>query len=221
MNSTINLSELFLGTCLHFFVNNFFDEQNENELLSDNEILQKIIDWNKNIFSLLLDRYSDKIYRYIFYHFNFDKKISQDLTQEVFLHVWNKLNKFDNEQKFEPWLYRLAHNCCIDWIRKNKNNLSESSLDNISYDIWEAFDENDLENNYKQKLIYQILEKLDHKSKHIIILSYFEQKSYDEIAYIIWISKWAVWTSLTRARNKLKDIINSDDVLKDALNFDL
>ncbi len=198
----------------------FFDKDSNFESYSDNDVIDSILKWNKNDFYLIIDRYWDKIYRYIYYHFNFDKNITSDLTQDVFFHVLQKIDKFDNTQKFEPWLYRVAHNCCLDWIRKNKNNLSESSLDDISYNIWEDFDDNDLESSYKKELLFKILDSLDYKYRQVVLLSYFEQKSYDEISYIMWISKAAVWTNLSRARKKIKDIIEKNELLKDAIMID-
>jgi DNA-directed RNA polymerase specialized sigma24 family protein len=58
----------------------------------------------------------------LYNYFNFSDRIAKDVTQEVFLHVWNKLDKYKVEWKFEPRLYRLAHNLSIDWLKKHSKN---------------------------------------------------------------------------------------------------
>ena len=220
--SKIKLSYLFWNHLSLFSSINFHDSRTDWFLNSDELLISEILNWDSEKFRLIVDKYSNKMFRYIYYHFNFSKQISEDLTQEVFLHLWNKLDKFDLNQKFEPWLYRLAHNCCLDWIRKNKSNLNEISLEEFTYNISEEdSSSDDVNTDYVKWLLYQIIDNLDFKYRQVIILFYFEQKSYEEIAFILWISKWAAWTNLNRAKLKIKEIIESKPELKDALQFDL
>lgn len=183
--------------------------------LSDIQIIQKILDWQKDLFEVIVNRYSDKIFRYFYYQFNFEKDIAEELVQEVFLKVWQNLNKFDLTKKFETWLFSIAHNLAIDRIKtwkiwtETKLQLNNEALE---------FDNHD-EYKYKLQLLKILLGRLDYKYREVLILYYFDWKSYDEIAEILDTTKNTVWSWIKRAKDKLKEIIERDSVLKEAIEI--
>jgi len=78
----------------------------------------------------------------------------------------------------------------------------------------------DISFKHKKELLELLTNKLDNKYKEVIILYYFEQKDYSEIAQILGTSKNTVGSWIKRAKDKLKEIIENDDLLKDALILD-
>jgi RNA polymerase sigma-70 factor (ECF subfamily) len=131
-------------------------------------------------------------------------------------------------------LYRLAHNYTIDWLRKNEKEQQTyafSQLWGADEDSWHNFVENfvvsdeNISNNtdslIKRELLKGCLSELSGKYKDVVLLFYFEQKSYDEIAYIMDINLPHVWTLLLRAKQQLKTVIQATAWLKEALDFDL
>ena len=207
-----------LSMILYFF----WDESvNYEDNKADEEIVNDVINGDKEKFYIIIEKWQPKIQRYVYYHFNFDKETAGEVTQEIFLHLWNKLEKFDDKYYFSSWLYRLAYNFCVDWLRKNKQQNNVWSLEDFENNIKEDFESKEFENEYKRKLLEMLLTQLDYKYKNVIILYYFEEKSYDEISEIMDISKSSVGTLLTRSKGKLKEIIEKNSRLSDALELDL
>jgi len=235
MVESISLQELFWSIFTIFDVSQAFSVWKEYATITDEDLLRKIQKWEKQLFEDLVNRYSQKMYRYLFYYFNFKESIAEDIVQSMFLKLWDKLHKYDNKQRFEPWMYRFAHNFTIDWIRKNKNDdrvrAFSTMLKNKDDSSWNNFedlfvlDSVDISSEANQSvvsdIVKEVISKLDEKYRDVVLLYYFEQKSYDEISYILWKSVNGVGTLLSRAKKKLKLIIENDKWLKDILLFDL
>ena len=192
----------------------FFTEKEKK--ISDNEIIKSIKNGNKNLYEKIVEKYSDKIFRYIYYQFNFSKEIAEELVQEVFLRVWEKIDTFNENTNFNAWIYKLTHNLVLNYIRKKKIEFIEKDIQDLNI-IWE----NIKLDNIKHELFEVLFSKLNIKYKQILILYYFEEKSYDEIAKIFWTNKNTVWSWINRAKNKLKNIIEQDKKLKQAIEFNL
>ena len=72
------------------------------------------------------------MFRYIYYHFNFSKDLSEELIQDVFLKVWVNLSKFNKDTNFNSWIYRLTHNLIVDYLRKKKLDLVNSDVSDLN-----------------------------------------------------------------------------------------
>lgn len=203
---------------------------------SDEHIVEKFVKWDKKCFEIIFDKYSQKLFRYLFFNFGLDKSSAEDVMQEVFIKLRSKLDKFNVEQNFENRLYKFVHNFTIDRFRSNekqRKTLSFSEISNKSEDWWNNLMQNIVlkddwtnlesqnQSNIKENLIWKIINRLDWKFRETIILYYFEQKTYEEIAYILWKDKNYIWTMIFRAKEKLKEIIKADPMLKNAVEIDL
>lgn len=173
----------------------------------------------------IADMYTDALYRYIRYTFSLDEESCYDMLQELFLQLPKKLTKYDTSKKFEPWLYRVTHNLCLDILRKKKNISDKEWAIFPEDDVLASFQYNDVpghvEQLYKDSLLKVLLRKLSQKDRELIILTYLEWKSYEDIATIIWVKVWSVGTLLRRAKEALKTHIDMDEKLSCALTFDL
>jgi len=207
-----------------------------NESFSDENIVKKFVKWDKKSFEVIFDKYSDKLFRYLFFNFWFDKSTAEDVLQEVFIKLRSKLDKFDTKQNFENWLYRFVHNFVIDRFRTNEKHqkvINFWDIEKKSDNWWNNLMENivlkddgtnlseECQKNIKEEIIWKLINRLDWGFRETIILYYFEHKTYDEIAFILWKDKNYVWTMIFRAKDKLKDIIKADTKLCDAVEFDL
>lgn len=218
-----------------FDVSQAFSVWKEYAVMSDEVLLMKIQKWDKQLFEDLVERYSQKLYRYLFYYFNFQQAIASDVIQAMFLKLREKLDKYDCKQRFEPRMYRFTHNFTIDWIRKNKNDdkvrafshmlkkKDDGSCNNFE-DLF-VLDDVDVPSEVnkivRSDMMKHIVSKLDQKYKDVVLLYYFEQKTYEEISYILWRSVNGVGTLLSRAKQKLKVLIEEDSGLRDVIIFDI
>lgn len=174
--------------------------------MTDEYIVQKILDGNTHIFSMIVDKYKDKVFGMV-YRFTNDYSEAQDLSQEIFIQVFKNLHKYSEKSKFSTWLYRISYNQSIDWSRKNKKRL-KYLFSNSDY-INESVDENsDVEHNYiekqKQFVLRKAVNNLNEKYRTVLILFHYQSLSYDEIAEILKVSVKTVETRLYRGRNLLK-----------------
>ena len=137
-----------------------------------------------------------------------DKKDRDDLAQEIIYNLWKSFNSYNAEFKFSTWMYRVALNVAISFYRVNKklkNNISFTETDIEIED--KIFDCTTSEENLN--LLQQQIADLKEFDKALIIL-YFEEKSYKEIAEIIGITETNVATKVSRIKEKLKqDITNA------------
>ena len=121
-----------------------------------------------------------------------------DLYQEVVLNLWKAFPKFRRECKISTWIYRIALNTCISFIRKEKN-IPEIVTLTQEADRTEETDETQA----MLRQLYRMINRLGQLEKSIILL-YLEEKSYEEIAEITGLTLTNVATKLSRIKDKLK-----------------
>jgi len=179
--------------------------------LRDEEIISYIVKGKTELFSVLIDRYQSKVFSTV-YHYTHDQEETRDLTQEIFIKVYNSLQSYKNKASFSTWLYRIAVNRCIDWTRKKKlqtvSAIYDSSEEEI--DIYDTIadsgggPEEELIKQENKVYIRKVVEELPEIYKTVIILYYFEDFSPQEISDITGIPKRTIETRLYRGKNLLK-----------------
>ncbi|GIW64386.1 MAG: RNA polymerase sigma factor [Patescibacteria group bacterium] len=169
--------------------------------LTDEQLVEEIKK-NKQLFSILIDRYQKKIEKYVFYLTNRKEEVD-DLVQEIFIKVFVNLNSFDIKKKFASWLFRIAHNQVVNFFKKYKNKLS---LDEKIMIVDESNIEENIEKDEVKKILNSCLEKIPIGYKEIILLYYFEELSYEEISDSLKIPIGTVSIRLSRAKKFLKKL---------------
>lgn len=146
----------------------------------------------------LIDRYKQVIYK-VCLIYAYDDDVLNDLYQEVLLNLWTAFPRFRNECKESTWIYRVALNTCISYIRKESSRLPTISL---SIDMDSVLAEED-EHGRLLRRMYQMIRRLD-KPERAILMLWLEDKSYEEISDVMNISKANVGMRLMRIREKLR-----------------
>ena len=169
----------------------------------------------------LMNNYRDSLYFMLLKMTN-DPTDADDLTIEAFGKAFKSLNQYTPEFAFSTWLFKIATNNCIDFIRRKKkltfsiNKGFDNSEDNseLAQNIpFEGLDpEEKFIENQKIKLMHQVVEKLKPHYKYLIELRYFNELSYEEIAEELNLPLGTVKAQLFRAREFLYNILkNSED----------
>jgi len=125
----------------------------------------------------------------------------KDLFQDIVLQLWRSYSSFKGEAKFSTWLYSVSLNTAITQMRKPKKKMVElnsNTTDNL-------IAENGHENFEKHQLLQSLIKELNSVEKSIILL-YLEEKTYQEIAHIMGMSKTNVSVRLVRIKKKLEEI---------------
>ncbi len=174
--------------------------------ISDEAIAKEVQHGNIEAFEQLVERYEPKIMRYA-RKFLLERDDAQDLVQEVFFKIYANIRSFDATRKFSSWIYRIAHNEFLNAIEKRGSGRFVSLFD---FDIFLpplfAKETADEEVNRKElkNLLESKLAKLDPKYREPLILYYFEELGYQEIADVLKIPVSTVGIRLRRGREILK-----------------
>ena len=156
-------------------------------------------------FVSIIREYERVIYK-VCYMYTTPNASLNDLYQEVVLNVWRSFTKFRKECKISTWIYRIALNTCISFIRKEKN---IPEFVTLNPEVNTLVDENDPMHEMLRQL-YRLINQLGQLDKSIILL-YLEEKSYDEIAEITGLTVTNVATKLSRIKDKLKKMKQKED----------
>lgn len=172
--------------------------------LSDADLVAQIITTNNTIlFSTLYDRYSKKVYNKC-YSFARNEDEAKDLTQDVFLKLYIKLNTFKGKSKFSTWLYSFTYNFCSNYVNRDKaRKMSDQSdsMDDHDYYLSQMEDipEDDLF-EMQVSTLKMALENIEPEDKSILLLKYQDDVSVKELQTVLKVSESAVKMRLKRAR---------------------
>lgn len=176
----------------------------------DSRLIKEALHGNQAAFKELMKKYHDPISNLI-YRIIHQKEQVEDLTQEVFIKAFGSLRSFNEEYAFSTWLYKIATNSSIDYIRKKK-------LTTFSIDKPLAMDESDytfelpdttyqpdkhIIQRQRSTLIEEAIQRLPEKYRRVIILRHTEERDYREIAKILKLPIGTVKAHIFRARELL------------------
>ena len=180
----------------------------DDKNLTDEEIVEQVLQDNIELFGLIIERYEKKLLRYG-KKFLSDSDDIKDLVQEVFIKTYTNIASFDTNKKFSPWIYRIAHNCFINEIkRKSRVCIVPIDTDTIFPQLFSLYDpEKEVLDNELKENLDLCLNIIDIKYKEIIILFYIENLSYKEISDILHISVNLVGIRLNRGKKAMRKIL--------------
>lgn len=169
---------------------------------SDEEIVGKITQGEREIFGLIIDRYKDRLGWYVASIVK-DDACAVDVLQEVFLKAYVNLKGFDVRRKFSTWIYRIAHNEALNAIKKKK---FEVPLPD-DLDLPDDVDvERDAIKSEEAEMIKYCLKQMPVIYAEPIFLYYMEERSYEEISDILQLPAGTVAVRLSRAKSLMRKL---------------
>lgn len=175
--------------------------------LSDEDLVKKTLE-DENFYAFLIERYEDKLTRYVLRISGGSKEDVEDTLQDVFISAYKNLNNFDQDLKFSSWIYRIAHNKVISHFRKitarpkTVTYEGDGQLLNILASSEDLAKE--LERKYTGEEVRSILSTLDEKYREVLVLKFLEEKDYNEISDILEKPMGTVATLISRAKKQFK-----------------
>lgn len=182
--------------------------------LSDAELITliQIQKKNKEAYYNLTERYSKKLFTYIF-HFVGDKSETEDILQNVFSKTYKNLDKFDVSRKFSSWIYRIAHNKVISHFRKVTARPKTMTYEGDSQLLNILASEEDIaksmEKRHDAAEVRDVLDELDEKYREALVLKFLEEKDYKEISDILEKPMGTVATLINRAKKQFKEKVEA------------
>ncbi len=178
---------------------------------SDEELVVATLS-DRHSFVAIVERYQAPLKRYIIRLGCIDEHDIEDVLQESFLKCYVHLNDYDSSLKFSSWLYRITHNETISLFRKKRvRPVTMTTEEDLK--LFESIPE---KNNFLDDLIKEsdateirdALDSINEKYHTVIILRYFEEKSYTEISDILQIPEGTVATYINRGKKELNEILS-------------
>ncbi len=176
--------------------------------MEDKEILEKFArEESRNVaFNQLVRKYQQKVYWHI-RKMVIDHDDADDLTQEVFIKVWKHLANFRQDSQLYTWLYRIATNECLSFL-KNKKRKFFLPLNDVAAELSAKLEQNDhLDGDAIQLKLQKALLKLPDKQRLVFNMKYYDDLKYEEISEILGTSVGALKASYHLAVKKIEDYV--------------
>lgn len=182
----------------------------ENTADEDHALVKRLRSGDDFALNEIMHRYKERVYR-LAWRYVGNEEAALDVTQEAFTKLYFNIDKYDPAYKFSTWLFQIAVNLCRDYLRKNKNNARNVSLDALNESSpgdWQRSDEN-IEAGFLSRqqltLLRREIDLLPDTLKEAFILFAIEEKTQAECAEILNVSAKTVETRVYRARKILFD----------------
>ncbi|MDZ7765749.1 MAG: sigma-70 family RNA polymerase sigma factor [Melioribacteraceae bacterium] len=166
---------------------------------NDNKLIIESLNGKINSFGKLVEKYQNKMFNLAIQITN-DSDASNDITQDVFIKAYEKLNTFDQNKKFFSWIYRITLNAALNY----KNHLQfTKNFDNDSMFEGKSASE-EIETNERSKAVQKTIKSLDDKYRTLVILKHYQELSYEEITEITKLPIGKIKSRLYIARDNLR-----------------
>ncbi len=187
------------------------------EIINENNLLHKARSGDVGAFEELTTAYYSKVYSICYRMLN-NTEDAYEQAQETFIKAFKYIKDFKGNCAISTWLYRIATNVCLDFIRKNKKkkviSIEQSTFEDLQLKDSLVSDipgpEKVAETNAQKQAIKEAMDKMSDNNRLVIILRDFMGLSYDEISDTMKIPVGTVKSRISRARNELRELLCTD-----------
>lgn len=179
---------------------------------TDEEIAKRVCRGDKEAFGVLIERYEDKLTRYIRRFTQVNDDVS-DVLQVIFIKAYTNLQGFDTSRSFNSWIYRIAHNESVNHLKKKgSEKVSFIDFDTMLPHLF-ADEETDTEAQKEEtkRILESSLKNISPKYREVLILYYYDDLSYEEIAEVLQIPTSTVGVRIKRGKDTLKKVLDSNN----------
>lgn len=182
---------------------------------SDESLMRRFQAGDEESFRVLFDRYASRVVNFI-HRFLHDREASEDVAQEIFLRVYRAKERYDSSRPFRSWIFSIAARLASNWLRDKKRHPQHSldgrpdddgdsrALTQTLRDTSSPLEAAMEERSRKAQAVQECLAALPESQRTAVLLSRFEEMSYEEIAQAMDLSVASVKSLLFRARQTLK-----------------
>ena len=177
--------------------------------LSGRELSTEIIEscrlGDRDAFRALYDLYKDRVYSISLYFFHGDPAVASDVTQQVFLKLMTSIRQFRGDAEFSTWLYRLVVNACMDAARSRKTEPAISDPSRMEALAVRGSQEEDYVRAQMANSVRAAVSALPPKFRIAVLLRYFDEMSYEQMAEALHCSMGTVASRLSRGHKILAE----------------
>ena len=175
----------------------------------DVKLIQRILAGDEAAFASLITKYQKRVHAHAWRKTR-DFHIAEDITQETFLQVYQRLEILEDPTLFPKWIYTIVDRLCIAWYRRNRlqtESLEETHISEIETEAYSRYVAEEHEKTTaeaQRDLVKKLLAKLKESDREVITLHYFEEMTSSEIGEFLGVSENTIKSRLHRARQRLK-----------------
>ncbi|MFO7167397.1 MAG: sigma-70 family RNA polymerase sigma factor [Chloroflexota bacterium] len=175
-------------------------------------LVERALAGDQLAFTQLMQRYAGAVFN-LAYRMLGNAQDAEDASQEIFLRAYTRLESFDRARRFSTWLLSIASNYCIDRLRRQR--MSWLTLDDVAYSLpsGERGPEAGALQREERDRVQQALMRLPDNYRQVMVLRYWYDLSYDEIAEATGLTESTIKTRLFRGRNMLADALRAEGVV--------
>ena len=179
----------------------------------DELLLRRAQDGDPDAFERLMEPLEQLVWR-VCWHYTGSREAAEDCGQEAMIRIWRNLANYRGECALESWVYRIAANCCMDWLRKKKRDRSVSMEPMVEQGFDPAEDapgteEQVIAKDERQRL-REAIALLPEDQREALILTQLERVPYEEAAQALGVSEGTVKSRVNRAKARLKEILSAE-----------
>jgi RNA polymerase sigma factor (sigma-70 family) len=182
-------------------------------MLTEKQLISRLKNGDVQALKQLMQNHQDFVYT-LALQMTKSAPAAEELTQDVFIKVFKKIDSFAEKSKFSTWLYTITYRSCLNYLEKKQIVFSESEIGNTENDddyllnkADESVEDFTFEENEKQKILWSAIDTLPIQQGIIVTLHYLQQFSIREISEMLKVSANTIKTHLFRGRSLLKSIL--------------
>ncbi len=175
---------------------------------TDQSYINDILNGDTHAFAVLVDRYKDLVFTLTLRMMK-NREEAEEVSQDTFIKVYRSLPKFKGDSKFSTWIYRVAYNCCLDRIKKNKKFGHTVTIEDYNTQQYHSLNNalDNLERKERAEALKACMDRLPGEDAYLLTLYYFEEQTLAEISKIMRISINNTKVKLFRSRKRLATIL--------------
>ena len=179
----------------------------------DELLLRRAQSGDPEAFERLMEPLEQLVWR-VCWHYTGNREAAEDCGQEAMIRIWRNLANYRGECALESWVYRIAANCCMDWLRKKKRDWSVSMEPMVEQGFDPADDSPGTEEQVvakdERQRLREAIALLPDDQREALILTQLEKVSYEEAAQALGVSEGTVKSRVNRAKARLKEILSAE-----------
>lgn len=166
---------------------------------SETELIARSLRKDADALGVLVERYKDAIFHhcYVIVH---DEAVAEDMAQEAFIAAYYKMQTYDQDRKFSTWLFKIATNKCLTWLKTSKRTVHVEDEDMAKIVAVNVHTDTQAKNDE----VHRAVERLQPNYRTVVSLYYWQGMDYLEIAQILNVPTGSVKGWMNRAKKQLR-----------------
>ena len=174
----------------------------------DAQLIERILAGDQTAFNALVQKYQKPVHAFVWRKIG-DYHVAEEITQDIFLRVYQKLNTLNNQDSFAGWLYVIAARHCFAWFEKKRipmkslEAMPAEEMEELAYTQYHSYQQEESVSERQREVVNNLLQKLPVSERTAVTLHYFDNKSCEDIGEHLGVSPNTVKSRLHRARKRL------------------